>query len=94
MMLTGIMGGFLPIFWTFPPLFASAESIGFVMGLINGIGNLGGFFGPTVVGYLVSVTGSTNAGLIFTGICWVLAGLIVLSLKIKKVEPKQVQAAV
>jgi ACS family tartrate transporter-like MFS transporter len=49
---------YMPAFWSLPNLFlvntAAAGSIGF----INSFGNLGGFIGPTVTGWLQNVTGS------------------------------------
>lgn len=33
------------------------------LALVNSIGNLGGFFSPTLFGYLKDTTGSTNGGL-------------------------------
>ena len=40
---------------------------------INGIGNLGGFFGPTAVGWIKTMTGSFSSGL------YLLAGMAVVS---------------
>lgn len=40
--------------------------------LVNSIGNLAGFFGPTVLGWLKDTTGSTSSGL------YILAGFLVL----------------
>lgn len=90
LMLTGVVSGFLPLFWTFPPLLVGESAIGFAMGFINGLGNLGGFFGPTVIGYLTTVTGSTDAGLIFAAGCWIVSGLIVLGIKINRTVPQTV----
>lgn len=39
---------------------------------MNSIGNLAGFFGPTVLGWLKDTTGSTSSGL------YILAGFLVL----------------
>lgn len=86
LMLMGVVGGFLPLFWTFPPMFISESELGYTMGLINGLGNLGGFFGPFIVGYFMTLTGSTNAGLVFCSASWVLCGVIVLFLKIGRVR--------
>jgi sugar phosphate permease len=66
---------FLGPFWTmveqtFPP-----EVAGPVMGFVNAIGNLGGFFSATVVGALVTATKSFEPGFLFLG---VMAGLMLL----------------
>ena len=57
---------------------AAAASFGF----INSIGHIGGFVGPTVVGYLNDRTGTLAAAFVFIGACYVLAGCIVPLLKI------------
>jgi sugar phosphate permease len=40
----------LPAFWPIPTMFLGAVAAASAIGFINMIGNLGGFFGPTVVG--------------------------------------------
>jgi ACS family tartrate transporter-like MFS transporter len=64
---------YMPAFWSMPNLFlvnaAAAGSIGF----INSVGNLGGFMGPSITGYLEKTTGSFHASL------YILAGFIVVS---------------
>lgn len=42
------------IFWTIPAKIFSAEAAGGARGLINALGNLGGFCGPYIVGVLIS----------------------------------------
>jgi len=55
---------------------------GTAMGLINAVGNLGGFVGPYVGGYLQDVThGSFLATSIFLACCLLAAGLVMLSLR-------------
>lgn len=41
------------VFWTIPPRLFSPEVAGGARGVINGIGNLGGFVGPYLVGFLI-----------------------------------------
>jgi ACS family tartrate transporter-like MFS transporter len=48
--------------------------------IINSVGNLGGFFGPFVVGFLKDVTGSTNSGMYFLASFAMLATLSVLAI--------------
>jgi MFS family permease len=43
---------YLPVFWTWPTKFMAASVAASAIGLINSFGNLGGFFGPKVVGKL------------------------------------------
>jgi nitrate/nitrite transporter NarK len=55
---------------------------GTAMGLINAVGNLGGFVGPYVGGYLQDLThGSFLATSIFLACCLLAAGLVMLTLR-------------
>ena len=51
---------------------AAAASVG----LINSVGNLGGFAGPYVVGYLSDATGSLFAGVFFLSLCAIVAAAL------------------
>ena len=42
----------LPVFWTLPTSFLSASGAAAGIAAVNSIGNLGGYFGPQVFGYL------------------------------------------
>jgi len=69
---------YVGIFWTLPPLFLGKESVGSGMGLINALGNLGGFLGPFLIGYFITTTGSNLTGIVILSISHVLAGLMTL----------------
>lgn len=74
----GIMA-FLGVFWTLPPLLVGPDALGASMGLINGLGNLGGFVGPFMVGYLLTVSNNNIlVGLSFMTVTLVLGGLLIL----------------
>jgi ACS family tartrate transporter-like MFS transporter len=60
-------------FWTMPSMFLTGSAAASGIAWINGIGNLGGFFGPTAVGWIKTVTGSFASGL------YLLAGMAVVS---------------
>jgi MFS transporter, ACS family, tartrate transporter len=60
-------------FWTFPSMFLTGSAAASGIAWINGIGNLGGFFGPTAVGWVKNLTGSFGSGL------YLLAGLALVS---------------
>ncbi|MEI9991573.1 MAG: MFS transporter [Rhizomicrobium sp.] len=51
------------VFWTLPPAFLGGPAAAAGIALINSIGNLGGFFGPNIMGWLKQETGSFTAGL-------------------------------
>ena len=59
---------FHPAFWAMPTEFLSDSAAAASIGFINSIGNLGGFLGPLIMGYLVSRTHSFTVGL------WYLVG--------------------
>jgi D-galactonate transporter len=69
---------FHPAFWAVPTAFLSESAAAASIGLINSLGNLGGFFGPWVVGYIVHRTHSFNLGLLYlVGSLW-LSGTLML----------------
>jgi sugar phosphate permease len=61
----GAFYGFQPVFWAVPTLFLSESAAAAAIGSINAVGNLGGFVGPMVMGYLVTRTHSFSAGLLY-----------------------------
>ena len=62
-----------PPLWTMPTMFLSGAAAATGIATINSIGNLGGFAGPVVIGWLKESTGSYAGGLYFV------AGLLVMS---------------
>lgn len=69
-------------FWASASRAMPAVVAGTAMGLINAVGNLGGFIGPYVGGYLQDVThGSFLATSIFLACCLLAAGLVMLTLR-------------
>ena len=68
------MGVYAPYgsFWAIPAGMLRLEVLAFAMGLINALGNLGGFLGPYAVGWLTEKTGSDAAGY------YALAGILVV----------------
>lgn len=75
--LCGAFGAFPP-FWSIPPSFLTGAAAGGAIALINSIGNLGGFFGPTMVGYLKELTGSFNMAIAFLGISMLISATIII----------------
>jgi ACS family tartrate transporter-like MFS transporter len=80
---------YLPAFWSLPSLFLSEAAAAGSIGLINSLGNLGGFMGPYVLGTLESLTGSFEGGLLFLGASMSLATVAVLRLGLGKGDPPQ-----
>ena len=59
------MKAYLPAFWALPSLFLTDTAAAGSIGLINSVGNLGGFFGPAVLGKVETLTGSFNGGIFY-----------------------------
>jgi len=62
-----------PPLWSMPTLFLSGPAAAAGIATINSIGNLGGFVGPAMIGWVKDRTGTFVGGLYFV------AGLLVLS---------------
>ena len=70
-----------PAFWTLPSAFLTGSAAAAAVGLINSVGNLGGFVGPYIVGYLKDSTGNYRAALSFLAGSALLAGLLATQLR-------------
>jgi MFS family permease len=51
-------------FWVFPPLLFPPGLSGGSRGIINALGNLGGFLGPSLMGWLAAKTGDLRLGIL------------------------------
>src|SRR6202035_3641628 len=56
-------------FWPMPSIFLTGTAAAGAIALINAIGNLGGYVGPVIVGWIKDSTGSFQAGLYFLAAC-------------------------
>ncbi len=54
------------------------HTAGVALGLVNGVGNIGGFGGPYVVGALRDATQSFTAGFVFLSLCLIVSGVMML----------------
>ena len=84
------MWSILGPFWALaPPLLRGGGALAVASGLalINSVGNLGGFIGPFIIGYVKSTTGSFVYGLL------ILAGLVLLGGLLALRVPKAVETA-
>ena len=73
-------------FWALPTIFLSGPAAAASIALINATGNLGGFAGPYMVGYLADLTGGYTAGILYLGACGVAGSALVLSLRTTRPE--------
>ncbi len=72
-----------PPLWAMPTMFLSGSAAAVGIATINAIGNLGGFVGPWVIGWIKDSTGSFAGGLLFVAALLVLSA--VLSLVVARV---------
>ncbi|MEO6947185.1 MAG: MFS transporter [Nitrobacter sp.] len=69
-----------PPLWAMPTTFLSGSAAAAGIATINSIGNLGGFVGPSMIGWIKGVTGSFEGGLYFISALLVLSALVTLVL--------------
>ena len=65
------------VFWTLPTAGLSGTAAAGGIALINSIGNLAGFGGPYLVGWVKDATGNTSTGLLVLSLLPLAAGLLV-----------------
>ena len=75
------MYGYPPSFWSLPSSFLSGTAAAASIGLINSVGNLGGFAGPYAMGYLTKVTQTYVAGVLCFALFAAIAAGLVLSVR-------------
>ncbi|MGW6299624.1 MFS transporter [Peribacillus butanolivorans] len=86
----GIYSIFGP-FWAIPSLFLTELEAAVGIALISSVGNLGGFIGPYVIGYVQDTTGSVEMGLYFISIVLFICFLLVFTIKKGLVTSASVQ---
>jgi ACS family tartrate transporter-like MFS transporter len=65
-------------FWSIPTMWLTGSAAAVGIAWINSLGNLGGFFGPTLVGWAKNVTGSFAGGLYALAVCALISAVISL----------------
>jgi D-galactonate transporter len=87
----GIYGAKAP-FWPLPSMFLTGSAAAGGIALINSVGNLGGFAGPYIMGWVKDATGNFKAGL------YVLAGFgiaaAVVTLMVVRSAPQRIERSV
>jgi ACS family tartrate transporter-like MFS transporter len=73
-------------YWAMPTAILSGAAAAPGIALVNSIGNLGGFFGPYLIGKLKSETGGFRGGLLAAAAALIISGVLALSVKMKKSE--------
>ncbi|WP_398475549.1 MFS transporter [Tardiphaga sp.] len=67
------------LFWTLPTAWLSGTAAAGAIAMINSIGNLAGFGGPYLIGFVKEATGSTSTGLLVLAAMPLIAGILVLA---------------
>jgi ACS family tartrate transporter-like MFS transporter len=65
-------------FWSIPSMWLTGSAAAAGIAWINSLGNLGGFFGPTMVGWAKNLTGSFAGGLYALAVCALISAVISL----------------
>ncbi|HVZ69342.1 MAG TPA: MFS transporter [Rhizomicrobium sp.] len=70
----------LVTYWTLPPSFLGGTAAAGGIAFINSVGNLGGFFGPALMGWLKQSTGGYEAGMFVLAAFLVAPAIVVVLL--------------
>ena len=71
----------MAVWWSYPTTFLSGAAAAGAVGLINSVGNLGGFVGPYLTGWIKQTTGSFAEALLYLAASLTAAGLLILTLR-------------
>jgi sugar phosphate permease len=71
----------MSVWWSYPTTFLSGSAAAGAIGLVNSVGNLGGFLGPWLTGWVRQTTGSFAGALLYLALSLSLAGLLILTLR-------------
>ena len=84
MTLTAI-GTYAPmsVWWSYPTTFLSGAAAAGAVGMINSMGNIGGFVGPYITGWIKQTTGSFFSAMLYMALSLLAAGLLILTLRKK-----------
>lgn len=80
---SGCLYAYYPPFWAMPTWILSGSAAAATLGLLNSCGQLGGFAGNYTIGFLNDRTHSLVASFGFIALVYLVAGGLVLSLKIR-----------
>jgi ACS family tartrate transporter-like MFS transporter len=86
MLIVAGIKAYQPAFWSLPSLFLTDVAAAGSIGLINSIGNLGGFLGPTVLGGVEHLTGSFVGGIYYLSASMAVCAAIIFAIGIGRRE--------
>jgi ACS family tartrate transporter-like MFS transporter len=70
---------FTPPFWSLPTAFLRGDGTAVGIAFINAVGNLGGFLGPSIMGWMKGATGDYLVGLRLLAAAALTSGVIVVA---------------
>jgi len=76
----------MSVWWSYPTTFLSGPAAAGAVGMINSMGNLGGFVGPYITGWIKQATGSFAGAWVYLALSLTAAGLMILTFK-KQLPP-------
>jgi sugar phosphate permease len=71
----------MAVWWSYPTTFLSGAAAAGAIGMINSVGNLGGFVGPYITGWIRQSTGSFVNAMVYLAVSLAAAGLLILTLR-------------
>jgi MFS family permease len=80
---TGAILSVIPLFWSLPTTALSGVTMATAIAWINSLGNLSGFVGPYLIGFLKDFTGNMEDGIYFICLSLVVGAFLTLSFKPK-----------
>ena len=78
---TAMMWTAYTVFWAIPPEYIKGPAAAGGIALINTIGLSGGFWGPALIGWAKTATGSLHPGVLIMAVMPLVAALILLANK-------------
>jgi MFS family permease len=69
------------VWWTYPTSFLSGPAAAGAVGMINSVGNIGGWVGPYLTGFVKELTGSFQWAYLYLSFSLAVAGLLILTLR-------------
>jgi sugar phosphate permease len=69
------------VWWSYPTTFLSGMAAAGAVGLINSFGNVGGYVGPYLTGFVKTMTGSFHWAYVYLACSLAAAGVLMLTLK-------------
>jgi MFS transporter, ACS family, tartrate transporter len=75
--------GWIPGFWAMPTAIATGPGRAAMVGLINSIGNLGGFLGPAAIGQILTETRSSEALPLLVSFSYLAAAGLIASVRMR-----------